>query len=61
MEREMQVDDESDKSNAKSSQRITELEEDGKQQTCEDVEGTKRREDEKMYWNKTSGSKGLAV
>ena len=57
----MQVDDESDKSNAKSSQRITELEEDGKQRTCEDVEGTKRREDEKMYWNKTSGSKGLAV
>lgn len=57
----MQVDDESDKSNAKSSRRITELEEDGKQRTCEDVEGTKRREDEKMYWNKTSGSKGLAV
>jgi len=61
MEREMQVDDESDKSNAKSSRRITELEEDGKQRTCEDVEGTKRREDEKMYWNKTSGFKGLAV
>jgi hypothetical protein len=33
MEREMQVDDESDNSDAKSSRRITELEEDGKQRT----------------------------
>ncbi len=50
--------DESDNSNAKSSRRITELEEDGKQRTRE---GSKRREDKKIYLNKTSGFKILAV
>lgn len=33
VEREMQVDDESNNSNAKISRRVTELEEDGKQRT----------------------------